>query len=1348
MTKWTIYDKDGKPRCECIVDFDGKGRAVSDDKLEYNGSWMGDCFVSVTVKSAYPIDFHIGDYVEYRGERFTINYDPGVIKKARRGAYGEGFTYDNIKFNAYSNELTEIQFHDWVLSDNNLHYTSLPNFSFYCKDVDDLVDRLQANTDRWCRANGFRPDEYWMFYTLRNNTESGTEDAGQTQTTYERTVQRARDITDDEEFLAGVKTKWEAAYGTGDNYKDSHDDERFDRSVSVSSQTVWDMLGAVKQQFGLNFVIRGRDVYVGRHGIPTTHIFKYGKNNGLYEIDKVADQDQKVVTKLHAYGSNENLPTRYYADLNTVAYSEIAKITDNNKTEYLYCKFELDLDYASRYFTDAMSQYGDNIYAVKIQVDDITVNARVQQTGDQTKICIYSECVENPVDPDDNGDAVVFGKFQNAIAVGKRVIFTGGVKKDAWPIDHITASSENLPDNMAVNFLMLPGFPNHALSNICRAEYDGDNDVTNYYITDKPTDGEWTLFHTESGKHVVTFSGDKYDPYILSPNATELGIKEGDIFCNEENDDNGLKKVYPTIEGVTDKDAGTGSTGKRLDAVESADVIEDNGVWPNEKSENVPGFNIYVPDPGFDLRKAAQDAGGSDMKISMKSGFCEGRTFDVANCSEVKDGNMKGCWKLECKRSLDDSLDLYFPYSYAASVSGVDESMTNAYQIVKGDNFVITGISVSDINYVNAASVKLLRKAIHWLCKNDYTRYVYTPKIDEIFMARQDRDAKANNEDSYHDTLKEGDIMLFEDDDLNLKGSVYIDKLVIKEGGNNGIPTYDVTLRDDVTVGTLQRIQNQVDSIKSDLTRGAYSEGLGVSDVDRLVKVYGVKYFLSRLNDDTAQGVITFLKGILLGDGTHGVTGEGDATLNSVTGDGWSVDKNGKGILRSLVTDLIKSTGFTSDDLLSGTGYHMYTDADGKSHVVTDYLTTRIKAYFSELEIQKTSYSGGNIIFSGAGNTIAFVEEVNDANGEGYKCWFLASDGEEEVENMWKVGDQAMCRMANLATGSKVGNRYYWRLVTETGKEEKTFTNADGTSETKTMGYVVLSDRGADDYFSTIYTDGTTTGPQVTPDSSRSGVFQGKQSDDNDAPAVGDAIVAMGSQADRGRMKAVQIASVSLNKEPAPAINFYSGVNGYTMTPVFYISPDGISGKVKFVDLTITNEAGEPVQLVNFRGDWQEDFTYVKGDMVTYDGQSWLWNNTEPTTGTAPSETAGWSLVARSGKDGQDGQDGQDGKDGQNGQDGKDGESPYKLEIVTTTGNVIKNGNGSTTLKAYVYQGDTQLSDVSAINFVWELYDKDGKSRNWYGTSSGTKQGKGLDTVTLTQNDVTVKSNIICKISK
>ena len=110
MSKWTIYDRNGKVLHESVTNYDGNGRIVEQDTLEYSGKWMGDCFVTVSFKSAYPIDFQIGDYIIYRGERFTINYDPTVVKKSSRGTYGEGFTYDSVKFNALSNELTDAKF--------------------------------------------------------------------------------------------------------------------------------------------------------------------------------------------------------------------------------------------------------------------------------------------------------------------------------------------------------------------------------------------------------------------------------------------------------------------------------------------------------------------------------------------------------------------------------------------------------------------------------------------------------------------------------------------------------------------------------------------------------------------------------------------------------------------------------------------------------------------------------------------------------------------------------------------------------------------------------------------------------------------------------------------------------------------------------------------------------------------------------------------------------------------------------------------------------------------------------------------------------------------------------------
>ena len=71
-----------------------------------------------------------------------------VVKKAARYKSGEGFVYDNVKFNSASDELTRCDFLDYVKGDNKVHFTSLPNFDFYASSVQDLADRIQANLDR------------------------------------------------------------------------------------------------------------------------------------------------------------------------------------------------------------------------------------------------------------------------------------------------------------------------------------------------------------------------------------------------------------------------------------------------------------------------------------------------------------------------------------------------------------------------------------------------------------------------------------------------------------------------------------------------------------------------------------------------------------------------------------------------------------------------------------------------------------------------------------------------------------------------------------------------------------------------------------------------------------------------------------------------------------------------------------------------------------------------------------------------------------------------------------------------------------------------------------------------
>ena len=65
-----------------ILDKTGKTKRCTVTSLEYNGEFMGKSYVLCKVESEVPIDFQTGDYLEYRGEKYEINYPPLSSKNA------------------------------------------------------------------------------------------------------------------------------------------------------------------------------------------------------------------------------------------------------------------------------------------------------------------------------------------------------------------------------------------------------------------------------------------------------------------------------------------------------------------------------------------------------------------------------------------------------------------------------------------------------------------------------------------------------------------------------------------------------------------------------------------------------------------------------------------------------------------------------------------------------------------------------------------------------------------------------------------------------------------------------------------------------------------------------------------------------------------------------------------------------------------------------------------------------------------------------------------------------------------------------------------------------------------
>jgi len=1159
---WTIYKKNGEERTVTLPQgASSRSGRLALPELEYNGEWMGETSVTLNVRCAVPVGFEIGDYIVYRGEKFVINYDPTVIKKARRGTYGEGFVYDNVKFVSLGYELTDMRMLDYVLNDNEIHYSSLPKFSFFCETVDDLADRLQVNADRYCSANGITGADRWVFVTPsqpRTLTRCGSDSALQA---------KAREL-----------------YAEYFGVPAATDDEKTNQNVNIDNQSVWDAMKNAKDVFGLNFIQKGRSVVIGAAGLPTMDVFKYGKGNGLYEIERTADSDQQIVTMLMAYGSDKNLPTRYYANLNAVHFMTIGGIEENGN----------DGSQDNYLLSHGVCQE-EGMFRVRTSVGEgwkATTEVRAEGDSSWTTVDVYCNANRSI------RLSIPCATWQERLGVATRLYFRGNIDGDKWPAENKSYSTSNLPNNMAVNVLMLPGFPNQSLYDWVVSH--GGSAVADEHNGSLAGKAQWHGY-------TAYFSKEKAHPFILSKNYPDLGIREATKYFDGSDGDD---EIFPTIE----------NTGK--DTIVGADVIQDNGIFAD--GAEIPTFKIILPDLGsdFDLATLLQ----SDTVIAMKNGYCGGREFGVESVKKLSNGT----WECTCQRAKDGDLDLYFPYAHGTAGASLP------YQLRTGDKYVLTGIEMTD-TYVNAAAVKLLEEALAFLEKNDYTRYTYSPKVDEIFMARQhdgfsSGDTATYGTRSYHDTLKEGDVMVFADEDLNISGSVFIDVLRIKEYGNGQIPTYEVTLRNDKQVGTIQRLQEQVNSLATggSITSGGGGGGsVNIPQIRQLIQTYGKEWFLSKTGDDSASGLITFLKGLQIGaEGAWGYVKE-------FVQDGVSTVK---AWFKNLYADYLEPTVMKVVDKIvgplsvegnlfvrkdnEGNGGNVTVDGsvnaqDGNfsGMLTTQNLTVTGLAHFFELMIDKLRSSGGAFVFTPADGFS--VEDVTSTTYNNVACkrlWWRATDGETETDNQWLVGDQAICMSFNLARKKAgevmrdVSNKMFWSVVCEKGTTEHDF------GEDTALGHYI-----------TIYT-GVNSSTPIATDNSGKPLWSG-------APyevEVGDDIAMLGHrmQADedstsedlKARQSAVYISAYAsydtgdvshgIRALQPPLLAFYKGVDDFNLAlhRGTFMDAKGSEFKGRFLS---TSSSQEGIDIETLLSGSEVDIIYGNGNPNTVSTPHAAWSDAE-----------------------------------------------------------------------------------------------------------------------------------------
>lgn len=212
----------------------------------------------------------------------------------------------------------------------------------------------------------------------------------------------------------------------------------------------------------------------------------------------------------------------------------------------------------------------------------------------------------------------------------------------------------------------------------------------------------------------------------------------------------------------------------------------------------------------------------------------------------------------------------------------------------------------------------------------------------------------------------------------------------------------EITVGNQAVKGTISQLKEDVNNILSGNFSGG---GLNSTQTSELIKNYVDPRFLRKNAPDTAQELITFLKGIAIGDG-YGIDKEGVARLNQI-----------------IFGDFVKDTS----------GASIYQDEQGQWHVESDILHVRKKLTAEEVEVMKTSHIKGKVVNSAGGFVISRIEKINGA----WRCYFVQQDSEgRRVYNSMRKNDLALCETFNLVDNDgQTANHYWHRRVNDVGTD-------------------------------------------------------------------------------------------------------------------------------------------------------------------------------------------------------------------------------------------------------------------------------------------------------------------------
>lgn len=259
-----------------------------------------------------------------------------------------------------------------------------------------------------------------------------------------------------------------------------------------------------------------------------------------------------------------------------------------------------------------------------------------------------------------------------------------------------------------------------------------------------------------------SFKVDKTD-YVLADEETikKYGIREASIVYED---------IYPSITGAT-------HNGQAIDEIKAVDVVDDNAST----------FVVYLHDLGFDLEAHLTTA---DAQISMKSGAMQGYTFTISNIEKQEDNSYK------------------ITLGRVSAEGGENYNIPNSdWNMREGDKFVLLNILMPQ-KYIREAENRLKQRAEEYLAQYSKTNFGYNIGLHDKFLIENP---------SVYDALIEGSKLSVYDEELGISEDVTIQSVTITENAaDNTLPQVKVTLNNEPSASTLDRIQGKIDSLANE----------------------------------------------------------------------------------------------------------------------------------------------------------------------------------------------------------------------------------------------------------------------------------------------------------------------------------------------------------------------------------------------------------------------------------------------------------------------------------------------------------------------------------------------------